>query len=51
MGPGISNINNCRSLQEFERLIKVWKPEACPCRMCEKYLANIAFVWLNIKLS
>ena len=38
------NIKNCKSLQEFKRLIKVWKFETCPCRMCEKYVANIGFV-------
>ena len=32
------NIKNCKSLQEFKRLIKVWKPEACPCRMYKKTL-------------
>ena len=26
-------IKNCESLQEFKRLIKVWKPEACHFRM------------------
>ena len=29
------NIKNCKSLQEFKKLIKVWKPKACPCRMCK----------------
>ena len=28
------NIKNCISLQEFKKLINVWKSEACPCRMC-----------------
>ena len=32
-----------KSLQEFKRLIKLWKPEACPCRMCKRYVANIGF--------
>ena len=45
------NIKTCKSLQEFKRLVKVWKPEACPCRMCKKYVANIGFIWLNIHLS
>ena len=45
------NVKNCKSLQEFKRLIKVWKLEACPCRMCKKYVANIGFIWLNIHLS
>ena len=38
------NIKNCKSLQEFKRLIKVWKPEACSCRMYKKYVANIGFI-------
>ena len=28
------NIKKCESLQEFKRLIEVWKPKTCPCRMC-----------------
>ena len=28
------NIKNCISLQEFKKLINVWKSEACPCKMC-----------------
>ena len=38
------NIKNYRSLQEFKKLIEVCKPEACPCRMCKKYGANIGFI-------
>ena len=49
LGPKIwamvsQNIKNCKSLQEFKRLIKVWKPEACPYRICKKYVANIGFI-------
>ena len=49
LGPKIwvmvhQNIKNCKFLQEFKRLIKVWKPEASTCRMCRKYVANIGFV-------
>ena len=41
LGPKIwvmvpQNIKNCKSLQEFRKLIKVWKLKACPCRMCKK---------------
>ena len=45
MGHGTSNIKNFKSLQEFKRLIKVWKPEAYPCKMWKKYVANIGFIW------
>ena len=38
------NIKNCESLQEFKRLIKVWKAKVCPCRMCKKHVANIGFI-------
>ena len=49
LGPKIwamvsQNIKPCKSLQEFKRLIKVWKLETCPCRMCKKYVANIGFI-------
>ena len=30
------NIKNCKALQEFKRLIKVWKLQACPCRIYKK---------------
>ena len=49
LGPKIwvmvsQNIKNCKSLQKFKKLIKVWKPKAYPCRMCKKYIANIGFI-------
>ena len=49
LGPKIwamvpQNIKNCKFLQEFKKLIKVWKPEAYPCRMRKKYVANIGFI-------
>ena len=45
------NIANKESLQEFKGLIKVWKAEACHCRMCKMHVADIGFIWLNIHLS
>ena len=52
LGPKIwtmvtQNVKNGRSLQEFQRLIKVWKPEACACKMCKRYLANIFFFFIK----
>ena len=49
LGPRIGamvpqNIKNFKYLQEFKKPIKVWKPKACPCRMCKKYVANIGFI-------
>ena len=38
------NIKNCKSLQEFKKLIKEWKRKACNCRMCKRYVANIGFI-------
>ena len=38
------NIKDCKSLQEFKKLIKVWKLKTCTCRMCKKYVANIGFI-------
>ena len=49
LGPKIwamvpQNIKNCKYLQEFKKLIQVWKLKACPCRICKKYVANIGFI-------
>ena len=49
LGPKIwcmvpQNIKKCKSLQEVKKLIKAWKLDACPCRMCKKYVANIGFI-------
>ena len=38
------NIKDCQSLLEFKKLIKIWKPKACPCRMRKKYVTNIGFI-------
>ena len=27
-----------------KRLIKQWKPEQCPCRLCKNFLENVGFV-------
>ena len=29
------NIRECNSLNEFKSLIKFWKPDTCPCRLCK----------------
>ena len=49
LGPKIwdiipDNIKNCQSLHEFKSLIKLWKPENCPCRLCKKYVASVGFI-------
>ena len=40
LGPKIwelvpNNIKYSNSLSKFKKLIKSWKPEACPCRLCK----------------
>ena len=37
-------IKESKSLVEFKREIRKWKPERCPCRLCETYIADIGFV-------
>ena len=36
------NIISCNYLQEFKRLIEVWKPEVCPRGMCKNALQILA---------
>ena len=49
LGPKIwklvrNNIKYSNSLSKFKKLIKLWKPEACPCRLCKTYIAKVEFI-------
>ena len=33
-----NNIKYSNSLSKFKKLIKSWKPEVCPCRLCKTYV-------------
>ena len=49
LGPKIwsiipSNVKEINSLDEFKRLIKNWKPDQCPCRLCKRYISGLGFV-------
>ena len=39
-----NNIKYSNSLSKFKKLIKSWKPEACPCRLCKTYVAQVGFI-------
>ena len=49
LGPKVSelvpnNIKYSNSLSKYKKLIKLWKPEACSCRLFETYIAQIGFI-------
>ena len=49
LGPKIwelvpNNIKYSNSLSKFKKLIKSWKPEACTCRLCKTYIAQVGFI-------
>lgn len=33
------------SLNESNKLIKLWKFKVCPCKMCQTFFAQISFAW------
>ena len=41
---GPNNIKHSDSLSKFRKLIKSWKLEACPCRLCKTYIAQVGFI-------
>ena len=43
LGPKIWNIVP-NSLNEFKSLIKFWKPDTCPCRLCKNCIAQVGFI-------
>ena len=40
----VTNIKYSNSLTKFKKLIKSWKPAACPCRLCKIYTAQVGFI-------
>ena len=39
-----NDLRKIKSLPEFKRKIKLWKPQKCPCRLCKIYVAGVGFV-------
>ena len=49
LGPKIwesipSHLKEIDSLKNFKNVIKKWKPESCPCRLCKVYIQNIGYM-------
>ena len=49
MGPKIwalipNDLKKVKSLPQFKKKIKLWKPDKCPCRMCKTYIVGLGFV-------
>ena len=38
------NIIDSNSLNEFKSLIKFWKPDTCPCRLCKNCIAQVGLI-------
>ena len=38
------SIKLSKSLTEFKRKVKLWKPEECTCRLCKIYITNLGFL-------
>ena len=39
-----NDIKYSNSSSKFKKLIKSWKPEACPSRLCKTYIAQVGFI-------
>ena len=38
------NIKLMSNLNQFKSAIKKWKPDACPCRLCQTYIAGLGYI-------
>ena len=38
------NLKRINSLTNFEKQIKKWNPENCPCRLCKTYIQHVGFI-------
>ena len=39
-----NEIKNFETLHNFKAKIKCWIPADCPCRLCERYVAQVGFI-------
>ena len=39
-----NDIKESKSLLEFKRKIKLWKPIDCACRLCKTFIPNLGFI-------
>ena len=39
-----NDIKESKSLAEFQRKIRKWKPQGCTCRLCKVYIFNLGFL-------
>ena len=37
-------IKKSNSFEEFKLKIKLWNPENCPCRLCQRFLQQVGFL-------
>ena len=37
-------IKYANSVVSFKELIRQWKPDSCPCRLCKRYIDNLGFI-------
>ena len=42
-GMVLDTYKNIDRLYDFKKVIKKWKPENCPCRICKVFVKNIGF--------
>ena len=40
-----TRLKNANSLEIFKSELKKWKPEHCPCCLCNLYVQNFGFIW------
>ena len=38
------DIKEIENLTKFENAIKKWKPDACPCRLCQIYIGGLGYI-------
>ena len=37
-------LQNLKSIKEFKRKVKTWRPDFCTCRLCKIYIHNIGYI-------
>ena len=40
----LSEFKDSNTISAFKAVIRKWKPNNCPCRLCKTYIGNVGFI-------
>ena len=46
-----SEFKDLNAVSAFKAVIRKWKPNNCPCKLCKTYIGNVRFTCLGLTIN